>query len=353
MTYVGSQPSASSACAAIDAVVVLPCVPAMAIVRRRRLSSPSSAPRWITRSSRSRAATYSGFAGGIAVDTTSSMSWPTGTLAASWPTTAGIPAARTRSRYGELARSEPVTAAPRASAISASPLIPAPPMPTKCSRRPDQSAAPAPVPARALIPPARRRRGSEHRVGDRLRRVRPGQRGRRARHRGQPRRIAEQRADLAAQARGRQLGVGHDDGRAGLLPSSARWQSGGRRSRADRARGSPACRPRRSRRSSRRRARRTGRRRRAPRRSRRCRGAGRSARRRRGVRARRGRACPAACSTRKGAARNASTAASLIVRAPSEPPKTSTQVSSACRPKRARAAAGSVAGAGTGRPVTR
>ena len=61
ITNVGPQPSDSSACAAIDAVVVLPCVPAIAIVRRRRLSSPSSAPRWISRSPRSRAATRSGF----------------------------------------------------------------------------------------------------------------------------------------------------------------------------------------------------------------------------------------------------------------------------------------------------
>ena len=39
----------------IDEVVVLPWVPAIAIVRRSRLSSPSSAPRWISRRPRSRA----------------------------------------------------------------------------------------------------------------------------------------------------------------------------------------------------------------------------------------------------------------------------------------------------------
>ena len=58
-------------------------------------------------------------------------------------------------------------------------------------------------------------------------------------------------------------------------------------------------------------------------------------------------------STWKGASPNAAIAASLIERAPSDPPKTSTEVSSAPIPKRARAAARSVAGGGTGRPVTR
>ena len=63
MTYDGSQPARMSACAAIDAVVVLPCVPAIAIVRRSRDSSPSSSPRWISRRPRSRPAARSGFDG--------------------------------------------------------------------------------------------------------------------------------------------------------------------------------------------------------------------------------------------------------------------------------------------------
>ena len=50
-----------------------------------------------------------------------------------------IPAARSVAAYGEpAARSEPVTLAPSACATTASPLIPAPPIPTKCSLRPDQ-----------------------------------------------------------------------------------------------------------------------------------------------------------------------------------------------------------------------
>ena len=98
MTNVGSQPSDSSACAAIDAVVVLPCVPAIAIVRRRRLSSPSSAPRWISRSPRSRAGARSGFARADRRRDDELDVVAGGTLAASWPTSAAIPAARTRSR---------------------------------------------------------------------------------------------------------------------------------------------------------------------------------------------------------------------------------------------------------------
>ena len=62
---------------------------------------------------------------------------------------------------------------------------------------------------------------------------------------------------------------------------------------------------------------------------------------------------PATWITRKGASANAASAASLIERAPREPPNTSTQVSSSPIPNRSRAAARSVAGGGTGRPVTR
>src|SRR6187200_3298122 len=50
-----------------------------------------------------------------------------------------MPAACNVAAYGEpAARSEPVTLAPSAWATTASPLMPAPPIPTKCSLRPDQ-----------------------------------------------------------------------------------------------------------------------------------------------------------------------------------------------------------------------
>src|SRR5947207_15716154 len=70
----------------------------------------------------------------MAVETTTSA--PAGTFAASWPTTGSIPASRRRAVYDDSLRSEPVTSAPSARATSASPLMPAPPMPTKCRRRP-------------------------------------------------------------------------------------------------------------------------------------------------------------------------------------------------------------------------
>src|SRR4051812_16380325 len=63
---------------------------------------------------------------------------PAGTFAAAWPMTGSRPVA---ARYGEGARSEPVTVAPSARATTDRPLIPAPPIPTKCSLRPDQGPA--------------------------------------------------------------------------------------------------------------------------------------------------------------------------------------------------------------------
>src|SRR2546423_1105664 len=59
------------------------------------------------------------------------------------------------------------------------------------------------------------------------------------------------------------------------------------------------------------------------------------------------------CSTRKSAPANASTAASLIDRAPSDPPNTRTHVSPPSSEKRCRAAGRALAGGGPGRPGTR
>ena len=116
-------------------VVVLPCVPVTAIVGRSRVSSPSSSARCNSRSPRSRALTRSGLSTGMAEEITTSA--PSGTLAASCPIAGTMPASRRRATYDDPAlRSEPVTDAPRACATRARPLIPAPPIPTKCSRRP-------------------------------------------------------------------------------------------------------------------------------------------------------------------------------------------------------------------------
>src|SRR4051794_13705351 len=76
-------------------------------------------------------------------------------------------------RYGEGARSEPVTVAPSARATTARPLIPAPPTPTKCSLRPDQ--APMwPVTLETLAGDARIERVAREAFGYAA--LRPGQR---------------------------------------------------------------------------------------------------------------------------------------------------------------------------------
>ena len=113
-------------------VVVLPWVPETAIVGLSRVSSPSRSARCIS----GRAALRVGRAG-------SRSSRRPRRPRGRWRRR-GRSAARSRPRaasaaYGEpAARSEPVTSAPSAWATAASPLMPAPPIPTKCSLRPDQ-----------------------------------------------------------------------------------------------------------------------------------------------------------------------------------------------------------------------
>ena len=62
----GSRPAARRMCTSIDAVVVLPWVPATASVRFNAVSSPSNSARGRSGSPRSRAATRSGFSRGTA-----------------------------------------------------------------------------------------------------------------------------------------------------------------------------------------------------------------------------------------------------------------------------------------------
>ena len=59
-TTVGSSPPAASTAATIEVVVVLPCMPAMAMPYFRRISSASISARWITGMCCSCAATTSG-----------------------------------------------------------------------------------------------------------------------------------------------------------------------------------------------------------------------------------------------------------------------------------------------------
>ena len=95
ITKAGSRPVSISASAAIEAVVVFPCVPLTAIVRFIRDSSREKVAA-MQRTRRSRAAASSGLSSGIAVETTTSA--PSGTFAASCPMTGSIPASRSRSQ---------------------------------------------------------------------------------------------------------------------------------------------------------------------------------------------------------------------------------------------------------------
>ena len=123
---------------AIAVVVVLPWVPATAISRFSAQSSASSSPRWIGSTPRSRASASSGLSSPIAVETTTSA--PSGRLAASWPTRR-LEARRAQPLHirgvGAVAAGRP--SAPSRAQTSARPLIPAPPMPMKCSRLAAQS----------------------------------------------------------------------------------------------------------------------------------------------------------------------------------------------------------------------
>ena len=173
---------------------------------------------------------------------------------------------------------------------------------------------------------------------DRARDVARGVGPREARRRPPPSRrsrsrIEQDRVDLRAQPLGRQLGVGEHDRGAALAPSSARWRSGGRRWRAGTGRAPPAA-PYWASSKIEPPARAT------------ARSAAASAwpngvdvvaqvvvraRARSGRRSRAGRRRAARGRARR---RTPATAASLIERAPSEPPKTSTQRSSAPMPER-------------------
>ena len=177
-------------------------------------------------------------------------------------------------------------------------------------------------PGSAQLPPRRR----QHLPGDLARRVRPRQRRGRPRHRRQPPAVGEQAADLRRQPRPASARRRGSRSPRRPPPCTWRWPSGGRRWRADTGSAPRAGPRRRSRRSIRRSARRRGRWPAAPRRSPRCSRAGRSAARAPGGSGRS--RSPAACRTWKRAPANASTAAWLIERAPSEPPNTSTHVSS-------------------------
>ncbi len=114
-------------------VVVLPWVPATAMVRQDRVISARVSARRSTGRPRRSASTSSGLVAGMAVEWVTASTSPT--LAASWPTVTVTPRSLSRSTMGESFRSEPVTWWPAPTSTSAMALIPAPPTPTMWIRR--------------------------------------------------------------------------------------------------------------------------------------------------------------------------------------------------------------------------
>ena len=143
------------------------------------------------------------------------MAGGSGRCAGSCPTCTSAPSARSASTAADSRASEPVTRSPLASRMRAIPLIPAPPMPMKWTVTP-----PSPPVFSAHRPCASRPRRATT-CGQRVRPAarRAGAAGRRA-HRRQPGRVGEQRQQLGEHPFAGQLGVGHqhaaargDDGR--------------------------------------------------------------------------------------------------------------------------------------------
>ncbi|MNC84683.1 hypothetical protein D3C83_02420 [compost metagenome] len=130
ITAVGSSPARSSACAIIEVVVVLPCDPATAIAKRRRISSASISARAITGMPCAAASTTSGFVRFTADETTTTSALPT--WPAACPSNTVMPNfSSSRAVTADRFASDPLTANPRLASSSAMPLMPIPPMPTK------------------------------------------------------------------------------------------------------------------------------------------------------------------------------------------------------------------------------
>ena len=107
MTKVGSRPPSARTLATRLVVVVLPCVPAMAMPCLRRISSASIRARGTTGILRSRAATTSGLSALTAVETTTASA--PATFSAAWPIITLTPFAFRRRVVALAARSEPLT----------------------------------------------------------------------------------------------------------------------------------------------------------------------------------------------------------------------------------------------------
>jgi hypothetical protein len=107
ITKVGSAPASASTLATSAVVVVLPCVPAMAMPCLWRISSASSAARATMGMRAARAATTSGLPAFTAVLVTSACA--PAMCAASWPMCTCTPRRASRSVVALACRSEPLT----------------------------------------------------------------------------------------------------------------------------------------------------------------------------------------------------------------------------------------------------
>ncbi|SIN10602.1 Uncharacterised protein [Mycobacteroides abscessus subsp. abscessus] len=128
----GSAPAASSITAIIELVVVLPWVPATAIVRWTPMAAARASERCRTRSPRARAAASSGLDSRMAVEITTVSACSM--FSAAWGTKTRAPFSRSASSTGPSLASEPDTLSPCSSSSSATADIPVPPMPMKCTR---------------------------------------------------------------------------------------------------------------------------------------------------------------------------------------------------------------------------
>ena len=105
---VGSSPTPSSSAATMEVVVVLPCVPAMATVHFRQISSASISARRTTGMPSARAASTSGLPDLMADEITSAPA--PSICSALWPTKIFAPSFFRRSVLGPSLASEPCTA---------------------------------------------------------------------------------------------------------------------------------------------------------------------------------------------------------------------------------------------------
>src|SRR5512141_2440474 len=177
-TAVGSQPAVASTVATIEVVVVLPCVPAIAMPYVIRISSASIAARGITGILRRCASRISGLSGRTAEETTTT--WPSaGTFEAAWSARTTAPSLSRRSVVSDRRRSDPDTRYPRFRSSSAIPLIPMPPIPTKWMGSPFLYIRCDPLPGSVPGQPQRRANRFHGRAG-------PGE-GHRRRSRALPR----------------------------------------------------------------------------------------------------------------------------------------------------------------------